>query len=342
MTEPKKILVIQLRRIGDVLLTTPVVRALRSAFPKAQIDFLAEPPCDQVLRGNPHLTNVIVYDPKSPLRMLGAVRRDRYDWVIDFLGNPRTALLTALSGAPVRAGSSRVFHRWGYNRTWQHPRQTLYAGNEKIYLVKQLGISLVEDGMPQLAISPASKQFAETFLRGLDGMGGGPLITVSPTSRRHFNRWFLDRYAALADWLVREYQARVLLVWGPGERPVVEEVARLMKTQAIICQETPTLLDLAAVLERADLHIGNDNGTKHIATAVGAATFTVFGPHNTASWSYPDPARHLFIQKDCLCLNNNRRKHSCRELQCLDLVSLSEVQAQLTPFLNDIGKRVPH
>src|SRR3954469_1183190 len=99
MDSPKSILVIQLRRLGDVLVTTPAVEALRLAYPKAKIDFLVEKPGDQLLSGNPNLDVVVLYDTARPWAMIREVRRRRYDWVIDFLGTPRSAIVTALSGA---------------------------------------------------------------------------------------------------------------------------------------------------------------------------------------------------------------------------------------------------
>ena len=117
-----KILVIQLYRIGDALLTTPAVKELKKNFPEAIVDFLAENPAAEILKGNPHIDHVIVYDKKSPWRFIRQIRAQKYDWVIDFLGTPRSAVLTALSGARLKAGLARVFHRWAYNHPLTDPK----------------------------------------------------------------------------------------------------------------------------------------------------------------------------------------------------------------------------
>ena len=104
MKDPGRILVIQLRRIGDVILTTPAVAALKARWPRAELDFLVEPAGAEALAGNPHIHELIVYRARGPLGALPwlrRVRRKRYDWVIDFMGNPRTAFLTSFSGAAV-------------------------------------------------------------------------------------------------------------------------------------------------------------------------------------------------------------------------------------------------
>src|SRR5438105_2536317 len=97
-----KILVVQLRRIGDIILSTPVLPYLRKAFPEAEIDYLCEPMGVEVLTGNPYLSKIVTYDRKRPFREIRKIRNRRYDVVIDFLNNPRTALLVALSGAKTR------------------------------------------------------------------------------------------------------------------------------------------------------------------------------------------------------------------------------------------------
>ncbi|MCR4294147.1 MAG: glycosyltransferase family 9 protein, partial [Elusimicrobia bacterium] len=104
---PRSILVVQLRRLGDVILTTPALEALKRKYPDARLDFLVEAPGAEAVAGHPAIDQVLIYDANSPWSALDwafKIRARRYDWVIDFLANPRTALLTALSGAKVKAG----------------------------------------------------------------------------------------------------------------------------------------------------------------------------------------------------------------------------------------------
>jgi ADP-heptose:LPS heptosyltransferase len=110
-----RILIVQPRRIGDVILTTPAIDALRNKFPDARIEFLAEVAAAPVLEGYPGLDETLLFD-KNLFRWIPEIRRRRYDWVLDFMCNPRTAQLTALSGATVRAGFDVPV--WGrvYNR----------------------------------------------------------------------------------------------------------------------------------------------------------------------------------------------------------------------------------
>lgn len=329
-----KILVIQLYRIGDALLTTPAAKELKKNFPEATVDFLAENPTAEILKGNPHIDQVIVYDKKSPWRFIRQIRAQKYDWVIDFLGTPRSAVLTALSGASIRAGLARVFHRWAYNHPLPDPKGAFYVAEEKIRLLEPLGVRFHGDLSAEIIIPEESKAFARDFFS--KNPISRPQIVLSPVSRRHFNRWPLDRYAALADRLISDLGASVLIVWGPGEKENADQIASKMKQKPLIAPKTNNLIDLAALIKGADLFIGNDNGIKHISAALGVRTFTIYGPHSPISWTFPDPKRHRFIQKFCPCREESKNEHLCQSLQCLNSISADEVFEQAGDFLRNL------
>ena len=132
-----RILIVQLRRVGDILLTTPVAPYLRQAIPGASVDFLCEPMGKTVLETNPHLSNVLIYDRKHALREIARVRSRKYDAVLDFLNNPRSAHLTAASGARWRVGFKNGF--WGsvcYNVAAPVPKEPEYVPSRKLRLVR--------------------------------------------------------------------------------------------------------------------------------------------------------------------------------------------------------------
>jgi len=309
---------------------------LKAAFPQARVDFLCENPALQILQGHPDVDEAVFYDRMRPAAMIGEIRRRHYDWVVDFLGTPRTAVLTALSGASVRAGSARVFHRWAYNRKLKQPAKPAYVGLEKMLMLESLGVKALPDVLPRLRIPQDSLDFARRFYAAAGVSPEDAVVTLSPVSRRHFNRWFLERYAGLCDRLKERFNAKVVILWGPGERQEVQKVLAAAKSAPLPGPETRSLMDLAALLSGADLHVGNDNGVKHIAAAAGVPTFTIFGPHSPISWTPPDPTRHRFIQKDCACRGDSARKHACPDLRCLDAASMGEVERQIDPFLSEI------
>lgn len=341
--EPKGILIIQLRRIGDVLMCTPLIRAVRKKYPQAFIAFLTEEESRSILETNPHLNEVITWNKNKyqnwfyALKKIKEIRDKQFDWVIDLLGTPRTALASFLSGAPHRIGFAYRLRKIFYNHKVIPDREMKYGALYKLDSLSPLGIKS-QDGKLELVVNSKAKSFAQKFLAENNLSASDFKITISPTARRRFNFWFLDRYAKVADWLIEKYSAKVILVWGPGERDIVEKIASLMKFRPLISSETSTLLELAAILEQGDLHLGNDNGTKHIATAVGVPTLTIYGPHPPTGWSYPDLSRHKFVKTNCPCSNNERKKHRCTKVTCLDSISVEEVQQVLDSILPNILK----
>lgn len=331
MNHPKKILVIQLRRIGDVLMCTPALRALRSRYKDSHIAFLTEKESSDLVSLNPYLDEVIVLDKKrykNPLysiKKIWKVRKSSFDLVIDFLGTPRSAYFSFLSGAKRRVGYNYPFRRRFYNIVIKDNQIPQYAALSRLEALKILEIENREVEL-DFFISDQARLFAQIFFKENKIEPKHLTISISPTSRRHFRRWALERYAQLADWLISQFDAKIILVWGPGEKEVVEKVKHLMKKDAIICWETKNLFELGAILRKCDLHIGNDNGPKHIAVAMGQPTITIYGPQNPISWTYPDFSRHKFLKKEVDCPDCDKIKHKCTKLSCLDLITLEDVQ----------------
>lgn len=286
MTEPRAILVIQLRRIGDVILTTPAVAALKKLFPDAALDFLVEPAGAEALEGNPHIRERIVYDAEGPLGALSwmlKIRARRYDWVIDFMGNPRSAFLTAASGAAVKAGPGHVAHRWAYGIKLPQSGTTQYAALEKIRMLAPLGVPS-EDA-----------EFLPSVFLGR-GRKAANRIAVAPASRRVTRRWPARHYIELGKMLRRRFGAEIVVLWGPGERPLADAIAGAIGEGAS-APETRSLTEAAEQLASCRLLVSNCAGPKHLAVALGVPTVTVHSSSDPAAWNPPHP-RHLVVRRD--------------------------------------------
>jgi heptosyltransferase-3 len=343
MADPRKVLIIQLRRIGDVLLSTPAVRALRTRFPKNHIAFLVEGESADILRLNPYLDEIIVLErqryrnPLYSLKKIWQIRKKGFDLVIDFLGNPRTAYISFLSGAGRRMGYDVPGRRFYYNLLIKDDGKPKYSAAHKLEALKMLGID-ANDPRLDFVISEESGLFSQRFFQQAGVDPKKLIVSLSPTSRRNFRRWHLARFAELGDWLISRFRTTVVLVWGPGERAVVERIEGLMKQKPVISPETRDLFHLGAILQRCDLHIGNDNGTKHIAVAMGKPTITIYGPQDPVSWTYPESSRHKFLKKKVDCPDCDRMKHRCKELSCLDQITVEDVQEVFLQLLRDLEK----
>jgi ADP-heptose:LPS heptosyltransferase len=343
MSQPTRIMLIQLRRIGDVLMCTPALRVLRQSFPQSFIAFLTERECQDVLASNPYLDEVIILDrekyrnPWYWLRKVGQIRKKKFDLVIDYLCNPRSAYLSFLSGAKHRIGYDLPRRRFFYNMLVKSQAGPRYSAEHKLEALRALGIE-ASDLKLDFFIPDEAGFLARDFFQeqGIDR--SRLIVSVSATSRRRFRRWPPERFARLADWLISKFKATVILVWGPGEREAVEKVQAVMGERPVISRETENLFQLGAILGRCDIHIGNDNGTKHIAVAMGRPTITIYGPQDPKSWTYPDPSRHKFLKTQQDCPDCDKIKHRCTELACLDRITVQEVQRAFLELLKDLEK----
>lgn len=341
MTNPPRILIIQLRRIGDVLMCTPAVRALREHFPQSHMAFLVEDQCSDLLSLNPHLDEVIAVDrdryrnPFYWLKKIRQIRKGRPDLVIDFLGNPRSAYISFLSGARRRVGYDIPGRRLFYNTLIRDDPTGVYSAAYKLRVLRHLGIES-SDVRLDFSVSGDAKTFAERFFRECGVDQNRLVLSISPTSRRRFRRWPPERFARLADWLISHLRAQVVLLWGPGEKKVVQEVRGQMKERPIVSPETKNLLQLGAIIERCDLHIGNDNGTKHVAVAVGKPTITIYGPEDPRSWTYPDRLRHRFLKAQTDCPDCEKIKHKCNHLTCLNQITSEDVERVFLQLVEDL------
>jgi len=296
---PRRILLIQLRAIGDVILTTPVIRVLKKYFPESQVDFLANPIPAEILRGNPYVHRILVYpynanDLIGLLRQSFALHKNEYDVVIDFLGTAATAAMTLFSGAPLRIGYRLRVRRYAYNRHELEYRQDVYNALTKFSLLKPLGI-MEEESATEIFISQEAKDWAECFFREA-GLNAQHPVALAPGAKRAARRWRPDRFAQVASWL-QEQGHQVILVWGPGEREYVQAIGKQMAPEPLLSPPM-TLMQLAALLEKCKLLICNCGGAKHVAVAVGTPTFTIHGPTNPEVWTPPHDLRHAFVRGD--------------------------------------------
>lgn len=307
-----KFLLIQLRRIGDVMLTTPSIRALREAHPQAHLSFLTEAPSDQVLLHNPWLDEVLCF-PKtgSILKVLvfyTNLRMQKYDYVIDFQGNPRTALLTLFSGASTRIGFNFRGRAWAYHHRIGTPSRPLYSAIDKMRLLAPLGL---EPGSHQLEFH-ILKQERHAIRKLLNELGVSDedlLISLSPVSRQPYKVWPAHNFAQVADWLMEKMGAKVLLIHGPNERHFVNAVIQTMKTEPLVAEMT-SLTQTFALFEKVHCHLGNDNGPKHFAVAAGTPTVAIFGQGWAVNWTPPNNKQHLAVERDPGC------KSACHYPKC--------------------------
>jgi heptosyltransferase-3 len=300
----KKLLVIKPRAVGDVLLSTVVIRNLRAALPHAEIHYLTEPPSAPVVANNPAVNAVVVFDPHSMsgLELIRRVRKGRYDLVFDLFGNPRTALVTRLSGARHRVGYRFRGRSYAYTVLVEPRGDRVHNTQFNLDALEAVGIPII-DRTVEFPVPAEDQDSMDRYLESAVPPGV-LLVAVNTGGGWYTKRWPLERFARLADAIADRFGAAILLPWGPGQREEVETVRNAMHHAPLVPPPT-TLPQLGALLKRCSLLVSNDSGPMHIGAAVGARVVGIYGPTNPILQG-PLGSGHVVIRNERLgCLGCN-------------------------------------
>ncbi|MEW6088473.1 MAG: glycosyltransferase family 9 protein [bacterium] len=338
----KKILLIHLRRIGDILLCTPSIKAVREYYKDAEITFLTEGPFYEVLSGNPFLDNIILLeedekkDFKKYVKFLKKIHDNMFDLTIDFYGNPRSSLIAFISGAKHRVGFDYPLRQYFYNIRVPLNANERYVVQVKFDLLRQIGIEPVSEKL-DIFIPQEAKNKVECFLKekGINSSRGAAgridgLIAFSPTSRRKKRRWFPEKFAELGDRLINS-DKKVIFILGPGEEDYVNSIVNMMKTKPVISFKS-SIKESAAILERCRLLVTNFNGSKHIAQAVGTPTIGLCEPSEAPVWN-PVSESHKAIYKNVSCAGCGK-VDDCKDMSCMKLIEVDEVEKTVGEMIN--------
>ncbi|MBK9473476.1 MAG: glycosyltransferase family 9 protein [bacterium] len=306
-SDHRRILLIRRKALGDALVCLPAVTAVAEAWPRARIDLVIDRPLADLFCELATNVTVLAYPHVAGDSWYPWLRRQHYDLVVDWLGSPRTALWTALSGAGVRVGYDLPGRRWAYNlrvprnRTGSHALRG-FAGEAFLDPLRALGLEPLPWAAGQGLQRPAPEGPVDSafrrWLREWDARpaGSGAVVLVM-SATWSAKAWPARHVAGL--WLqLSAAGVRAVLAPGPGDAPLVGELATLLPAEAFA--PPSSLAEMAALLRRADLFVGTDNGLRHLATLLGLPTVTVFGPTDPAGWNPPGP-RHVAMRTGEAC-----------------------------------------
>jgi len=320
----RAILVSRLRFMGDIILTTPLLAALRRHYPEARIGYLAEAPYHHLLEHHPAVDELYSFrrgDERSQIGLIRRLRRHRWDVAIDLFGNPRSAMLLYLSGARRRIGGDFRGRRYLYTHRIPDPGERMTAIAFHLSYLAPLGIT-GEPLLPVITVTPGEKVEARQYLedRGYDLQR--PVIGLHPGATWPAKRWFPERFAALATRL-HEAKMQTLFTMGPGEEPIIDAVYRLLPFPLARPEPLP-LRRFAALLSQLRVYVSNDCGPLHLAPAVGTRTVGIFGPGEPDIWfPYPAAVGHRLVYHALDCSRCHR--DLCPDMACMRAITAEEV-----------------
>ena len=329
----EKILLIRLSSLGDIVLTTPAIRAIRAHFPNAYIAMLVAKQSADVLQQNPNLNEIIQFDRSvrdkdtgEMLRILRILRQRKFALTFDFQRKFRTELLMYLSGASERVGK-------GILCTIRVPEQGNKHATEHYFdLLHAAGIP-AEDRELEMFLSKSER--ADAFY-AFEGAGVTELqlkVGLFPGAGWKLREWMPERFASIGDRLVQHFNAQVLIFGGPKDVELVTTVCNLMNEPAIPFAGTLQIRQLAACIEKCDLFLTNDTGPMHIAAAVGTPTLALFGPGNHIRFQ-PLGDAHTIIRHDVPCSPCKQFTDKCKDNICMKQITVDEVWGSISKILN--------
>lgn len=329
MNTVRKILLTRMKFIGDVVLTTPIIRTLRETYPDAYIAYLGDAKAVSLLEQNPYLNEIIAFDfsRKSlfySLKMFLTLYAKKFDVVIDLFSNPRSAVLSFSTMAKVRVGGDARGRRRLYTHRVRDNGKEKTAIEYHYQSLEMIGITPLHYAT-QIFLTDEEKKEAGRLLQSLGVDPSRKIVALHPGGTWPAKLWQKEKFAELARALA-EKNIAVILTGGSADIPIVDDVR--LQSGALFLGSVPLRM-LAAVYALCGAVVSNDCGAMHIAVAVGTPTVGIFGPGQDRIW-FPYPAPHIALRKHVPCnpchLNVCDRKED-GYMECMRLLTVDEVLA---------------
>ncbi|MFH1857355.1 MAG: lipopolysaccharide heptosyltransferase II [Candidatus Omnitrophota bacterium] len=327
----KKILVVNVNWVGDVLFSTPFLQALRLRFPESRIACLVVPRCREVLEGNPSLDELLIYDERGAhrffwgkLRLIRMLQRRHFDRAYLLHRSFTRRLLVTLAGIPERIGYAIKWR--GFLLTEKiPPSQEKY--HKVAYFLKLLPEGTRLENLNYTLKTDESDHQAVGRLLETKGLRQDePFIVFCPGGNWPPKRWPPENFAALGDRLIQQYHQKVVIVGAAKDLSLGEKIASGMAVKPVLlCGET-TLKQLAALFKRASFVVSNDTGPMHVAQSQGARVIALFGPTDpelTGPWG---TAPKQVLRKEVACNENPPcYEVNCPDNRCMQAIRLEDV-----------------
>lgn len=330
--ESVNILVIKISALGDVILSVPSIRAIRSKFPGANIKVLVGLKSRRVFKGCPYINEVIVCDFKGKdksirrLFKLGSIlRNSNFDMVIDLQNNTRSHILAFLSLAPLRFGYNNGKLAFLLNKRVEGPKEYLDPVSHQFRTLNLAGIKS-DDKRLELWPQDEEEVWADNFIKdNWVDLSKQRLVGINPKASRRWvsKSWPLINVASLCDELARRLNTRVVITGTKEDLKDVQDLRLMTKSKPVIASGKTNLLQLAALIKRCSVFITTDSATMHIASCMNTPFIALFGP--------TEPERHVPVSAEHIVIKHKMKCSPCykptcnRDYRCMKKITVEEV-----------------
>lgn len=352
-----KILIIQQKRIGDVLTTSILANILKKDNPEAQIDYMCYPHCKAVLKGNPFINNIVVLEQATRKNYLSLfkfilhIRKIKYDVVIDAYSKLETNLITGLSGAKYKIsyhkGYSNIFYTHNIKRLNVHAESNRgLAIDNRLQLLQPILKKSITDYKPKIFLSENEILDAQKFLKNHQIHPKKPLFMFSILGSEWYKTYPPESMAKLITFTVNETDASILFNYIPNQKDEALEIYNLCDdaTQRHIYFEayTTSLRDFLGILSQCDALIGNEGGSVNMAKALNIPTFSLFSPCIDKEWQIFEDEKNISIHlkdlKPELYQKVDDKQMKEQVNKYFEAYPIQEIKNKLLTFFNTILK----
>jgi len=346
LNDVKNILIIQLGDIGDVVWTIPTLRAVRERCPDARLSVLLRGGSGNLLQKEPFIYKIfevkhhggnIYFDVLGQVRLIKDLRREHFDLVVDMRADDRGAIMSYMTGAPIRVSQFYANVPFWRNRLFTHlfnspGKKVRGASEQSLHIVRELGIDTV-DITPRLCASETRMVRAREILLFQGISDTTRFISLNPFSRWSYKEWDYDKWVQIINWLWNNYSTATVIVGTDEERTRAETMLRKCAGPVFNLAGKTRLGELAGILHLSSLHIGVDSAAPHIAAAVGTPTITIYGPSDWYDWA-PVGDMHKVVLPDLACVPCHKK--GCDDggwSRCLEELTVDQVKKVVQEFL---------
>jgi lipopolysaccharide heptosyltransferase II len=339
-----RVLVVRLRSIGDTVLSTSSLTALKQFLPEAQIDILLEDWVAPVLDGFDAVDNVLTFkkdDLKSRLRTAWKIRQKRYDVAFNLHGGTTATFFVRASGAPHRIGFENYQYKFLYNHLLSSAsdfwgKEYTHSAEQQLALLGFVGVPVEDKPKSHLAITEKAKNSIETKLRSEIRNPKSKIALFHPTAAFESKQWAIENFAGLAEFFY-EKNFQPVAVAAKNESKVLDAFKQNSRVP-IIAFDDLILPEITALASKADFFVGNDSGIAHIAAAVKTPSVVIFGSSNVNHWRPWTDAPNEIVREKMSC--QPCAGYNCSQFdvpECIRRISVESVIAAVEKVLDNSG-----